>query len=70
MRYQVADVTKALCSVGQVCDLDNVLVFTKTGGFIHNLATKRRTPFPREGKMYMLHTWVKNGPGGGHFHAD
>ena len=59
MKYQVADVTKALCSVGQVCDQGNVLVFTEGGGWIHNRATKNNTHFEREGKMYVLNTWVR-----------
>ena len=62
MKYQVANVTKALCSVGQVCDQGNVLVFTQSGGFIHNMASKRNTKFAREGKMYVLNTWVKRHP--------
>lgn len=60
MKYQVANVTKALCSVGQVCDQDNAVLFTKTGGYILNLRNKWKTPFSREGKMYVLDTWVKN----------
>ena len=47
MMYQVADVTNALCSVGQVCDQGNVLVFTERGGWIHNRATKKNTQFER-----------------------
>ena len=59
MKYQVAEVTKALCSVGQMCDQGNVLVFTSTGGYIHHPATQKKTRFAREGKMYVLNTWVR-----------
>ena len=59
IKYQVAEVTKALCSAGQMCDQGNVLVFTSTGGYIHHQATQKKTPFAREGNMYVLNTWVR-----------
>ena len=67
MTFQVADVTKPLCSVGQVCDagggpLGSAVVFTRSAGFILNLDSKVKTEFSRENKMYMLHTWIEDAP--------
>ena len=47
VKYQVAEMTKALCSAGQMCNQGIVLVFTSTGGYIHHQATKNNTPFAR-----------------------
>ena len=41
-------------SVSKVCDENNVVVFTKTGGYIENEKTKERTNFAREGGIYIL----------------
>ena len=56
--YQIADVTRALCSVSRVCDKGNTVTFTATGGFITNPAGVQ-TPFRRENNVYLLDTWAK-----------
>ena len=55
--YQVADVTRALCSVSKVCDKGNSVTFTASGGYIEG-PTGIRTPFRRENNVYMLDTWT------------
>ena len=62
MKYQVADVTKPLCSVGKVMDNDNLVCFGKEGGVIYNLGTKQMTPFIREHGVYVLKTWNSRKP--------
>ena len=59
MVYQVADVTKALCSVGRVADRGNLVCFDDKGGVIYNKSTRNLTPFSREQGVYALHTWVR-----------
>ena len=59
VKYQIADVTKPLCSVGKICDNSNVVIFTDSGGLIMNKATGVATPFTRENGVYMLRTWVR-----------
>ena len=58
MLYQVADVTKPLCSVGRVCDPNNLVCFSSEGGFVYDRATGHKTPFQRESGVYMLKTWI------------
>ena len=56
--YQIADVTRPLCAVSRMCDQDNVVVFTKEGGFVQTPSGKR-TPFRRERNVYLLDTWIR-----------
>ena len=58
MRYQVADVTKPLCSVGRVCDTDKFVVFGKKGGYIKDRWGPGKLYFQRDGGVYMLRSWV------------
>ena len=69
LKYQMADVTRPLNSVSEICDAGGVegqhVVFGRYGGCIINLDTGRRTPFSREEGIYILDTWIKppkNGP--------
>ena len=69
LKYQMADVTRPLNSVSEICDAGGVegqhVVFGRYGGCIINLDTGRRTPFSREEGIYILDTWTKppkNGP--------
>ena len=61
-RHQIADVTRPLNSISRVCDQGNILLFTKTGGWIINHETGRYTWFLREHGVYVLHSWVKESP--------
>lgn len=56
--YQIADVTRPLCAVSRMCDQDNVVVFTKEGGFVQS-PTGQRTNFRRERNVYLLDTWIQ-----------
>ena len=63
VKYQSADVSRALNSVSEICDgggPDGQLVlFSKYGGQILNLQTGCRTPFEREEGIYTLGMWVR-----------
>ena len=58
-KYQITDVTKPLNSVGKVCDQRNQVLFTSTGGYVIDEETGESTWFPREGNIYVMHSWVK-----------
>ena len=51
--FQIADVTRPLCSIARVCDQGNTVVFTSTGGFIENVHGAR-THFERSNNVYTL----------------
>ena len=62
-KYQVADVSRTLNSVSEICDgggdMGQYVLFNKWGGAILNPATGRQTPFQREDGIYILEMWVK-----------
>ena len=58
MRYQIADVTKPLNSVGEICDKDNYVVFGAQGGYIKDRWSPNKTFFRREYGVYVLRTWI------------
>ena len=62
IKYQSADVTRALNSVSEICDAGGgngqMVLFSKWGGQILNLETGHRTPFEREENIYTLGMWV------------
>ena len=45
--------------------MGNVVAFTKFGGTITNLRTKRKLAFKRRGGVYVLEVLVAPGPSGG-----
>ena len=51
--FQVADVTRPLCSIARVCDQGNTVVFTSTGGYIEN-GHGQRTNFERKNNVYTM----------------
>ena len=64
VKYQIADVSRALNSVAEICDAGdpehgNQVVFGRNGGTIINLATGQTTHFGRENNIYCLDFWVK-----------
>jgi hypothetical protein len=63
IRYQSADVSRALNSVSEICDAGGTdgqyVVFSRYGGVIMNLETGRRTPFERVDGIYELGLWVR-----------
>ena len=64
VKYQIADVSRALNSVAEICDAGhpeygNQVIFGRGGGEIVNLATGKTTYFGRENNIYCLDFWVK-----------
>jgi hypothetical protein len=62
--YQIADVSRALNAVTEICDAGhpdygNRVIFGRGGGVIENIETGKQTPFTREGNIYCLDYWVK-----------
>ena len=60
--YQVADVTRPLCSISKVCDRGNTVTFTASGGYISG-KNGERTSFRRQNNVYVLDMYLRN-PGG------
>ena len=64
IKYQIADVSRALNSVAEICDsghrdYGHQVVFGRKGGTIINLETGAATHFARESNVYCLDYWVK-----------
>ena len=62
VKFQVADVQKPILSVGTLAATGSVIAFTKFGGTITNLKTKRKISFKKKGGVYVLEVLVA--PGG------
>ena len=58
VRYQVADISRPLNSVSEICDSGNQVIFGRGGGCIVNTNTGSRTYFGREENVYVLDLWV------------
>lgn len=62
--YQVANITKPLTSVGELCDSRKRVVFGATGGFIYSLDDGSVVPFTRRNGLYEINHWIrKKSPG-------
>ena len=64
IKYQIADVSRALNSITKICDaghpdFGNHLIFGRLGGMFVNLETGKTTHFQRENNIYCLEYWVK-----------
>lgn len=63
VKYQSADVTKALNSVSEICDAGGddgqIVMFNKWGGHIWNPSTGRKVPRQRKNSIYILGMWVR-----------
>ena len=57
---QVAKVNKILASIAGICDNNNHVLFRADGGDIIHLADNKKTPFRRNGNIYVLDAWVLN----------
>ena len=57
--YQVADVTRPLNSVSELCDRGARVIFGRGGGYIYHLGSGKVTPFRRSGRLYELDQWVR-----------
>ena len=51
--FQIADVTRPLCSIARVCDKGNQVVFTAEGGYVEN-AQGNRSYFERKNNIYTM----------------
>ena len=64
IKYQIADVSRALNSITEICDaghpdFGNHVIFGRRGGMVVNLETGKTTHFQRENNIYCLDYWVK-----------
>lgn len=59
--FQVADVTRPLCSVSRVCGQGNKVVFGSGGGYVENLATGKKSYFQRQHNVYVMNMHVLEG---------
>ena len=59
--FQLAEVTRPLCSVSQICDRGNEVHFDQHGGYIIS-ESGRRTHFRRENNVYVLQLHADAGP--------
>lgn len=50
-KFQIADLTHALCSVSKMCDQGNAVVFGPKGGYSQNTAAGKKTWFRRENNV-------------------
>ena len=56
---QVADVHKTLFSVGEECDQNQWVIFTRRGGVIYSLETGAARPFGRQADGQYVHSiWL------------
>ena len=64
IKYQIADVSRALNSITEICDaghpdFGNHVIFGRRDGMVVNLETGKTTHFQRENNIYCLDYWVK-----------
>ena len=57
--FQVAEVTRPLCSVTKICDRGNRVVFDSQGGYIENYASGVQTRFSRQNNVYVMDMYVE-----------
>ena len=58
-RFIAGKVKKALKSTASTCDEDKWVIHTKTGGWIVDVATKKKIGMKREGNSYVVDVWMK-----------
>jgi hypothetical protein len=59
--FQVAQVTRPLCSVSKMCDKGNRVVFELEGGYAQNIATGMKTKFARQNNVYVMDMYLEDG---------
>ena len=59
--FQVAEVTRPLCSVSKICDKGNRVIFELGGGYVEHIATGMRTKFARQNNVYVMEMHVQDG---------
>ena len=58
VKYNIADVSRPLNSISEICDGGNQVIFGKGGGIIFNLENGSETYFRREGGIYVMDFYV------------
>ena len=58
-KFIAGDVGKVLKSTATTCDEGNWVIFHKTGGWIVDVNTKKRTYFNRTGNTYAMDLWIR-----------
>ena len=59
IKYQIADVSRPLNAISDICDAGNRVIFGKNGGMIMNIESGTETYFNRENGIYVLNLWIK-----------
>ena len=57
-RWQMAEVTRPLQSVGELCDQGHRVVFGRGGGYVVDVQTGNITAFARENGTYLMDMWI------------
>ena len=65
MKFQIAEVSRPLTSVCEVCDSGNIVVFGSKGGYVLALDGQSKTRFERTGGIYELDLWIENSEASG-----
>ena len=63
--FQVAEVTRPLCSVTRICDRGNRVVFTSEGGYIENMTSGVQTGCHQRNNVYVMEMYVEEPPAQG-----
>ena len=58
--FQVAEVTRPLCSVSKICDKGNRVVFELGGRYVENIVTGMKTKFMRQNNVYVMEMYVQD----------
>ena len=58
--FQMAEVTRPLCSVSKICDKGNRVVFELGGGYVENIQTGTGTSFLRQNNVYVMEMYVQD----------
>ena len=59
VKYQIAEISRPLTAVSDVCDAGNRVIFGKNGGMIYNLSSGKETYFQRKEGIYVLNFYVR-----------
>ena len=61
MTLQIAEVSRPLTSVANLCDKNKVVIFGQKGGVIVSLLDGQQTRFERAGGIYEMDLWLPDG---------
>ena len=60
MRFQVADVNKAMLSITIIADMGYECLLGKQGGYPLDTVNGERIPIERRGNLYTMKLWIKD----------